>query len=392
MPTPNTHDEQQFQTSKVVSLSTVHAVHDTYAAFLPPLLPLFIANLGLSRAEAGMLTVFTQAPSVIQPFVGHASDKRNLNFWIFLAPALAAALMSGLTLMPSYTALAVLLTAVGISSAAFHAIGPVITGRMAGTRLGKAMSFWMVGGELGRTIGPIVIVTAIAHLAPSKVPWIMLAGIAASILLFLKLRHLPSSHQGASSTLPWKIALRKMGPILLPISGIIIVRAFLISGLTTYLPTFLTDEGESLWMAGAALTLVQAAGVSGAMIAGSLSDRLGRKKVLRLLMITAPILTILFLHTDGWLRLPLLLGMGFSVISTTPVVMALVQENFPENRALANGIYMCLSFLIRSIAILAVGLAGDSFGLKTALAISAGIMAFGSLLVTTLPTEKNKSS
>ena len=385
-------DHSQFQTAKVITLGSVHAVHDTYTAFLPPLLPIFIANLGLTRAEAGMLSVFTQAPSVIQPFIGHASDRRNLNIWVFLAPALAAALMSTLTLMTSYLALAVLLTGVGVISAIFHAVGPVITGKLAGRQLGKAMSIWMVGGELGRTLGPLAIVTAIAHLAPGRVPWIMAVGVAASLWLYLGLRTLPSSSEKHPQQQEWRGALRKMAPFLLPLSGIITVRAFLISGLTTYLPTFLTDQGESLWLAGAALTVLQTAGVAGAFMAGSLSDRWGRRKVLRLLMLAAPVLTALFLGLDGWLRFPLLLGLGFTVISTTPVVMAMVQENFPENRALANGVYMCISFGIRAGAVLVVGLVGDQWGLATALGGSAAIMALGVLLVNILPKDKSSTA
>jgi len=379
--------QSKFQTSKVVTLSTVHALHDTYSAFLPPLLPLFINNLGMTRAEAGMLTVFTQAPSVIQPFIGHLSDKRNLNFWVFLAPALGAAFMSVLPLMTHYIALAALLTCVGITSAIFHAVGPVITGKLAGNRLGKAMSFWMVGGELGRTLGPLVIVTALARLALNHVPLIMIVGVAASLWLYVGLRDLAPSHDGHPERTHWRGALKQMRPVLLPLSGIVTVRAFLISGLTTYLPTMLTDQGESLWLAGAALTLLQAAGVAGALTAGSLSDRWGRQRILRTLMLSAPVLTFLFLHLDGFWRFPLLLGLGFTVVSTTPVVMAIVQENFPENRAFANGVYMCISFLIRSLAVLAVGLMGDRFGLETAMAVSAVIMALGVLLIRALPSD-----
>ena len=62
----------------------------------------------------------------------------------------------------------------------------------------------------------------------------------------------------------------------------------------------------------------------------------------------APVLMLLFLaaitfsRLDGLALAPLLLLMGFVALSVTPVIMALVQESAPENRALANGIYMLI--------------------------------------------------
>ncbi len=381
-----------FQTGRVVTMGGVHAVHDTYTAFLAPMLPVFITNLGLSRAEAGMLSVFTQAPSVTQPFIGHASDRTNLNYWVFLAPALTAVMMSFLGLVPAYLWLAVILTLVGLSSAVFHAVGPVITGRLSGPKLGRGMSVWMVGGEFGRTLGPLVIVTALAHLTAKKLPWLSVAGILGSLLLYWKIHNISGISHQSRETVHWRDGLRHMGPFLIPLAGIITVRAFLISGLTTYLPTFLTDEGESLWLAGASLTILQAAGTAGALVTGSLSDHIGRRRMLLILMFSAPILTFFFLNFNGWLRLLLLVGLGATVVSTTPVVMAAVQEFSPDNRAFANGVYMCLSFVIRSVAILVVGLIGDRFGLRQAIGLSAVVMAFGTVFIFFFPKDKKRKN
>jgi FSR family fosmidomycin resistance protein-like MFS transporter len=70
-------------------------------------------------------------------------------------------MMSLLGMAPAYAVLALFLVVVGASSASLHAVGPVIAGNLSGRNLGKGMGFWMVGGELGRTLGPIVIVSAI---------------------------------------------------------------------------------------------------------------------------------------------------------------------------------------------------------------------------------------
>ncbi len=65
-------------------------------------------------------------------------------------------------------------------------------------------------------------------------------------------------------------------------------------------------------------------------------------------------------------RHPLLLGMGFLALSTTPVMLAMVQEQFPKNRAVANGVFMSIVFVLRPLGTLAIGALGDRYGLQTA--------------------------
>lgn len=382
-------ETERFQAGRVLTITAGHAVHDTYTAFLPPLLPVFIANLALSNTEAGLLTVFIQGPSLLQPFIGHLADRTNLRHSVILAPAVTAALMSLLGVAPGYAVLALFLAIVGLSSACLHSVGPVMTGNLSGRRLGRGMGFWMVGGELGRTLGPIVIVSAIHLLTLEGTPWLMVAGLSLSAILYVLLRDVPGRPPDAVQGLPWRQALRAMGPLLIPLAGILIARAFMVSALTTYLPTFLSEEGADLWFAGAALSILEAAGVVGALLGGSISDRLGRRRVLFVSMLATPLLMFAFRAVKGWLQFPLLLVLGFTALSVTPVVMALVQESYPENRALANGLYMALNFGLRAGVVVVIGVLGDLFGLRLAFIISAAITLLGLPLILLLPGKRN---
>lgn len=364
-------EAEAFDTGQVLTIVGAHAVHDTYTGFLPPLLPLFIQNLALSRTEAGLLTVFNQGPSLLQPLIGHLADRASLRTLVILAPAIGGVTMGMLGVTSSYALLALLLILSGINSAALHSVAPVMAGRLSGRSLGRGMGLWMLGGELGRALGPIVIVSAVEILGLSHTPWLMVGGFLASALLYVRLRDVPVHVARSVEPLPWRQFLSIMGPFLLPLIAIITVRAFMISSLTTYLPVFLTEEGSELWLAGASLTLLEGAGVAGALLGGSLSDRFGRRAVMGVALLVTPVLMFLFLFADGWLRIPLLLALGLTALSVIPVLMALVQESFPENRALANGVYMALSFLIRSAAVLVVGAIGDTWGMRPAFAVSA---------------------
>jgi FSR family fosmidomycin resistance protein-like MFS transporter len=125
----------------------------------------------------------------------------------------------------------------------------------------------------------------------------------------------------------------------------------------------------------------------GALAGGSISDWLGRKQVLLISLVTTTIFMFVFLALGGPARFPVLLVLGLTVLSVTPVLMAVVQESVPNNRALANGIYMALSFSINAGAVVAVGALGDLFSLRLAFAVSAFLPLLGVPFVFLLPRK-----
>ncbi|MCK5635019.1 MAG: hypothetical protein KAI06_08025, partial [Anaerolineales bacterium] len=102
-------DKESFQAAEVVTLSGGHAVHDTYTAFLAPLLPVLIEKFSLLKTEAGLLSLFMQSPSILQPVIGHLADSISTRYIVILAPAITGTMMSLLGIAPSYAILAIFL-------------------------------------------------------------------------------------------------------------------------------------------------------------------------------------------------------------------------------------------------------------------------------------------
>ncbi len=369
--------QDDFRTADVVSMGIAHGMHDVYDAFLSPLLPVLIQNLSLTKTLAGSLSIFLQLPSLLQPFIGHIADRMDLRWVVIIAPAVAGVLMSLIGIPTHYLVIALLLTLAGMISAGIHSIGPVIAGNVSGKRLGLGMSIWMVGGEIGRVLGPVVIVSVLGYFTIDGLPWLMLGGIAASVLLYLRLRNVKGLVQINENGSSIRSAVGLMKPILLPLSVLLLVRAFMSSAVTTYLPTFLTDEGADLWFAGVSLSVLQIAGVAGAFLSGPLSDRFGRRKIMLLSLLASPVCMFLFLAVKGWMQFPVLLLLGFFSISLTPVLMAAVLESCQGSRSLVNGIFMALSFIIQSGTVIVIGLIGDNVGLRVAFYVSAFLMLAG---------------
>ncbi len=389
---PITTEDNEFQTGRVATIAGGHAVHDTFTAFLPPLLPRFIENLSLSNTAAGALSAFLQIPSLLQPFIGHLADRTTLRWIVVLAPGVTATAMSILGWAPGYAVLALLLLVAGLSVAAFHATAPVAIGYLSGRKLGRGMGFWMVGGELGRTLGPIVVVSALAVMSLKSMAVLAIAGIATSAILHFRLRDVPLRTKSDGEQIHWKTAVLAMRGVMGLLAALIAVRSFMMMAVTVFLPVYLTEEGTNLWLAGAALSIVEGAGVAGAFAGGWISDRIGRRMVLVVGHLTAPIALLLFVASDGWVRIALLPVIGFSLLAIPPVLMALVQEQFPDSRALANGVFLSANFAIRSVAAIAYGAVGDSVGLTTAMVIAAFAVFGGLPLIWLLPRQAHSSA
>jgi FSR family fosmidomycin resistance protein-like MFS transporter len=247
------------------------------------------------------------------------------------------------------------------------------------------MGVWMVGGSLGFSVGPMIVVAVLDHFGPEGTPWLMIAGWIASLILFLRLRGTSTVPPTAQERGSLRDGLRALRPLMAPLVAISVVPALLSAAQSTFLPTLLIQQGESLWFAGISLTVLTSTGWIGALLGGALSDRLGRRVVLFLSMASAAVLMLVFLAAGGWERLPILLLMGTSGPASRAVLMALVQESCPDNRAMATGMLLAITFMTGSAASVAVGALGDLLGLRPAFALSALILLLGTPLVSLLP-------
>jgi FSR family fosmidomycin resistance protein-like MFS transporter len=259
-------------------------------------------------------------------------------------------------------------------------------GRISGERIGKGMSIFMAGGELGRTVGPLLALWAVSLWTLEGYFRLAILGWAASIFLFFRLKNIAGNTEKSAN---FSEIIPKLKSLYLPLAIIVFFRQFLQVSLTTYLPTFLNFEGASLIFAGASLSILEIAGVGGALLSGTLSDRLGRKPLLVFAITASSLLTLVFLNVKGWIVIPVLLLTGFTALSTGPVFLALVQDNVPNNRAIGNGIYLSISFLLRSLVLFLIGLGSDLFGLRTAYYISVSLSFIALPFIFLLPTRDN---
>ena len=374
--------KDDFQSGNVVVIAISHFLHDIYTSFLAPALPLLIEKLQITYGMAGILLVIQRLPSLLNPTVGIISDKIKIRYFVIIAPAVTAICMSLIGVAPGYTFLAVLLLVSGLSSTIFHVPTPVMVKKVSGKRLGKGMSFYMLGGELARTAGPLVIFGVISLWGLEGTYKMMPLGILASLLMFYRLRNIEISGNLDKST--HKINYFKVFLKYLPVFGVTAGITFFIgamkSSLTYYLPTFLKTQGESLFFADSSLAILQLAGAAGTFISGTVSDKLGRTHTLLIISIISPFLMLLYLNANGVWEIFTLVLLGLFIFSPTSVLLALIHDQKTSKMAFLNGTFMLLNFFISATVVPLVGFLADHYGFHATFRLTA-FVGFGAILV-----------
>ena len=373
--------EGKFQTGNVLLISLTHHLHDIYSSFLAPIRPLLIEKFGISLALASLWDLFQRLPWLLNPLIGMIAERSAARYFVIVTPAITAVTMSLLGVAPTFTIVSILLFVMGISGALFHVPSPVMVKKISGKYTGRGMSFYMFGGEMARTIGPLVITGAVSLWGLEGTWKLIPFGLIASFILFLRLRNIKISegfHKTRNKSGFWK-TFKKLLPFFAILAGITFFRAIMKSGLTAFLPTYyFTEKGETLWFANSALAMFQLAGAIGTILSGTLSDKFGRKTSLLFIAIITPVLMFLFISFDGYMSFVFLVLLGLFIFAPGPVLLALVQDKEKDKPVFANSIYMTVSFVTASLSVVFAGLLGDWIGLENTYKISA-FLAIGAI-------------
>jgi FSR family fosmidomycin resistance protein-like MFS transporter len=370
---------KQQNKSQVATISLAHLAHDTYSSFLAPILPLLIEKLGLSLSMSAFLDIARKSPSLFNPFFGLLAQRSDARYFVILSPAITAIVMSLLGTAQSYVILIFLLIISGISSTLFHIPSPGIIKASSGKKLGRGMSFYMVGGELARTIGPLLI-TAGVSLWGLEGTWRLIPfGLIASLILYYKLKDFKFTQPNFTKKPEKGDALSEFKhflPLFSVMSGFMLFQSSMKMATTLYLAVYMTQHGFSIWYASIAISVLQFFGVIGTFLSGTLSDKFGRQKVLMFMSSGAAISMVLFLCSSTIYTLfPSLALLGIFMFANAPILLSIVHELDTKMPIFINSIYMTINFGITSISVLMLGVFGDHIGLNTTYKI-ASVLAF----------------
>ena len=364
-------------------LSLGHLITDIYQGALPAVLPYLKTHLSLSYAQTGVILMTANfTSSIIQPLLGHLSDRREK---LFLLPMGCLAAGFGLSLLPlpgKYGLTLAMVAISGLGVASFHPEGYKTAYFFTGQRPATGMSVFSVGGNLGFALGPVIALTIISRLGFNYLP--VMLGFSLIFLGMLphfwkmlhqtKLSRLQSKTEGTGASPGTYFALTL-------IIAVVAMRSWTQLGLMTYIPFYYIEvlKGDPLY-SGTLVSVFLLGGVAGTLGGAALADRWGHHRLLILSMLLTTLLFPLIRLAEGFWLFAVLAVMGMVLISSFTVTVVMAQRLLPHHLGVASGLMVGFAIGAGGLGVTILGVVADHYGVTAALNIIIFLPLVGMLL------------
>lgn len=385
---------------RVLLISGAHAVNEFYSVALPPILPLLVADLSVSYAEAGLLvTVYFVMYTIFQLPVGFLADRTSKRALIVGGMVVLAGGMGLASLAESYLVLAGSQVLAGIGGSTYHPAGMSLVSDIESSETeGKAMGVHGLGGIVGTMLAPALVGGLAAvydwrtALAGSAAVGVVYA--VAFAAFFRPPRETPTEGEDDAPDLSLRERLRESlsGFAKLSLTGWVagLVVGKLLFGLQfgavrTYTTSYIfARAGESASLSNVVFFVLLAGGGVASLWFGSLADRFDRAKLLATTFFVAGAfvgVTVLLPPS-----VPLLLAwffvLGVAVYANLPVVNTLVSQYAQrESSGSLFGITQTASAMGSATAPVVFGAVATRYGIGVAFPSIAVVSVGGGLVL-----------
>lgn len=391
----------------VLALSVVSFLNDTSSEIIYPLLPAFLfLTLGATPFAIGLIEGLAESvASILKLFSGYLSDKfKQRKLPVFLGYSLAAIVRPLLAFVTSWQqVLVVRMTdriGKGIRGAPRDAL---IASEVPEERRGLAFGFNRAADHLGAVVGPIVAYFLLTYLAadpenPTALEYqrvFLYASIPVAIGLFVIVAfvHEHKKEDESAEPNPIKFSLSEFDGNFKRF--LVIIAVFTLSNSTD---AFLLLRAEQSGIAPAMLPILwmvlHFSKVFSSLIAGDISDRLGRKSMILSGWVIYALVYIGFAFIDApWQAWMLFIVYGAYFGLTEGVEKALVADMVEEEkRGTAFGFYNLAYGITVFPASLLFGFMWSRYGVEAAFILSASISIGAAVLLLTVHSRKPETA
>jgi MFS family permease len=372
---------------------------------ITPILPLYAEQFAIGTTLVGFLIaiqgvarIFTNLPA------GRLADRIGANRLLAAAAliATASALVGGLA--PSYNVLLVSRLMQGVAGAISQTAGLTYAANISGPeKRGRYLSMYQGSFLLGNSVGPVV-GGYTAQFLGYRAPFFIFAALALLVAIWMWVR-LPNPRvQNVSNpakepkTQPGFLILmrsmfRKPGVILVSLIGL--SAAYTRAGSRNMaLPLLGAGIGLSEGTIGLMLTIVFIATVIVVFLAGTLSDRIGPKRIITPSWIILALgMVILALAPGYWVFMAGAIVFGMASGLSTPVPIAYISKSVDDDsQGMALGLYRTFNDAGIIIGPIVMGWIADQKDISTGVMVNAGLVLFVAVIFFILapPTEDER--
>ncbi len=370
------------------AISLSHLLNDMLQSLLPAIYPILKARYGLSFGQIGAVTLVNQlTASVLQPVVGHVTDRRPMAFSLPVGMAFS---FLGLLLLAgagSYAFLLLAVALVGIGSSIFHPESSRVARLASGGRHGLAQSIFQVGGNAGASLGPLLAAIVVAPEGQPAIAWCALAALPGIALLTYVggwyRRH--ATVPLATRAIAPGVAPHHVGVALAVLLALLLGKFFYLASLGNYYTFYLIDRFQlPLREAQYCLFVFLASVAVGTMLGGPIGDRLGRKTVIWVSILGVLPFTMVLPYLGFAATVADTVPIGLLLASAFPAIVVYAQELVPGRVGTVAGLMFGLAFGLGGLGAALLGLLADAHGIQMVFRLCAFLPALG-LLAALLP-------
>lgn len=360
----------------LAAIATGHLSSDLCQGAVPALLPYLISQRGLSYAEAtALLLALTVSSSVIQPVLGHASDRMQ---GARLMPA--GVLVGGIGIALAgvaggYAATLGTVVCGGVGVAAFHPEGARYVPLVSGSGASSGMGLYSVGGNAGFVVGPVVVTAGVAAFGLRGTLLVAVIPTLSALLLWSARPRLVAAAAAARAAVTADGAAGgdDWGAFTV-LSAMVVARTAVGYGLLAFVPIWFVRHLHASPGAGnTALTLLLAAGAAGTLVGGRLADRHGARPVVVGGMAALFPLVALLPVTGELAAFALCAAIGAALDLNFGITVVLAQRLLPSRPGAASGLVLGFAFGLGGAVAAGLGVVADDAGLSAVMAVLAGV-------------------
>lgn len=378
----------------LLAVTAGHLINDTLQALLLSIYPLLRDVHNLSFAQVGFITMAFQATaSVLQPLIGHYTDRKPFPYSLPIAPALSLVGLVVVGLAHSYEMILVGATLIGLGSSIFHPEASRLARLSSGGRYGFAQSLFQVGGNLGTSVGPLLAAFFVVPHGQGSVAWLALLALLSVAVLSYAARwyahHLSPKNAAKRANVPPNPLPRRM-----VVTSLIVLLCLMFSKFvyTSSMSSFYTfyligTFGLSAEEAQIDLFIYLAAFAAGTLLGGPIGDRIGRKAVIWFSVLGALPFTVLLPYANHFWTVVLSIPIGFILASAFSAMLVYAQELMPGRVGMISGLFFGVAFGIAAAGAALLGTVADWTSIGFVFHICSFLPAIG-LLAMFLPNRK----
>lgn len=382
----------------LIALSLSHCFNDLLQSVITAVYPLFKEDLSLSFAQIGLITlVYQLSASVFQPLTGLIFDKRPLAWSLPIGMSFTLIGMINLAFATSLHWLLASVFIIGIGSSVLHPEASRITFLASGGKRGLAQSLFQVGGNLGGSLGPLLVALIVAPYGRHNIAFFAILAFIAILAMYpicrwyrAYLRHIKKRPVLARAHIDRPLS-PKMTVFAISILMILIFSKYIyMASLNSYYTFYLIHKfGVSIQQSQLFLFVFLVATAIGTLIGGPVGDRIGRKYVIWASIVGTAPFSMLMPHAGLAWTVVLSFCVGLMLSSAFPAILLYAQELLPNKLGLISGLFFGFAFGVAGIASAVLGNMADKFGIEAVYNVCAFMPLLG-LVTWFLPDLKKK--